>query len=447
MPERAGDRSARRAAHPGRHRCRPDGQPPGRRARVATGEVAAVGSDLEAVPGRHRPRRPTGAWWPPGWSTCTPTCGSRAERSRRPSRPAPGPARSVGTPPWWPCPTPSRPSTRPRPSAACTTWPGRPPPRWRWPGPSPSGRAGERLAPMAELAVARACASSPMTATACSRPALMRRALEYATGLGVTLAQHCEDGHAGRRRGHARGRVVEQARDCPGTPALAEEVMVARDIALGPRRRRPHPLPPPVDRRRRVEHGAGRPEPTGLPVTAEVAPHHFTLTDECVAGYDPVFKVNPPLRPPLGRGRGQGGARSTGRSTPSPPTTPPTPPSSRTSPSTRPLRACSDWRPPSPWPWARPASPSTASSPCSAGSRPPSPGSTPPTGASRGARSCAGAVANICVIDPEATWTVDPARSASRSRNTPYAGRRMRGQVRHTVFRGEPVVIDGEAQR
>jgi dihydroorotase len=58
-----------------------------------------------------------------------------------------------------------------------------------------------------------------------------------------------------------------------------------------------------------------------------------------------------------------------------------------------------------------------------------------------------GTSANLCVIDPRATWVVDPARMASRSRNTPFAGRRLTGRVRHTVYRGEPVVIDGEAQR
>jgi dihydroorotase len=58
-----------------------------------------------------------------------------------------------------------------------------------------------------------------------------------------------------------------------------------------------------------------------------------------------------------------------------------------------------------------------------------------------------GSVANLCVIDPAATWTVDPTALVSRSRNTPYAGRTMTGRVRHTVFRGEPVVVDAEAQR
>jgi dihydroorotase len=51
------------------------------------------------------------------------------------------------------------------------------------------------------------------------------------------------------------------------------------------------------------------------------------------------------------------------------------------------------------------------------------------------------------VIDPAATWVVDPATLASRSRNTPYAGRKLTGQVRHTLLHGEPVVLEGEAQR
>ena len=51
------------------------------------------------------------------------------------------------------------------------------------------------------------------------------------------------------------------------------------------------------------------------------------------------------------------------------------------------------------------------------------------------------------MIDPAAEWTVVPAKLASQSRNTPYAGRTMRGKVRHTVLAGTPVVIDSIAQR
>jgi dihydroorotase len=59
----------------------------------------------------------------------------------------------------------------------------------------------------------------------------------------------------------------------------------------------------------------------------------------------------------------------------------------------------------------------------------------------------AGRPANLTVVDPDLSWEVVPSRLASRSRNTPFAGRRLRGKVRHTVFRGDPVVVDGEAQR
>jgi dihydroorotase len=58
-----------------------------------------------------------------------------------------------------------------------------------------------------------------------------------------------------------------------------------------------------------------------------------------------------------------------------------------------------------------------------------------------------GRPANLCVIDPSATWTVDPAALASRSVNTPYAGMTLTGRVRHTLLSGEPVVVDAEAQR
>ena len=74
-------------------------------------------------------------------------------------------------------------------------------------------------------------------------------------------------------------------------------------------------------------------------------------------------------------------------------------------------------------------------------------GLDPAHGGHQGGPVAPGAAANLCVIDPTATWTVDPTALASRSRNTPYAGRTLTGRVRHTVLAGEPVVIDAEAQR
>src|SRR5207245_10513180 len=58
-----------------------------------------------------------------------------------------------------------------------------------------------------------------------------------------------------------------------------------------------------------------------------------------------------------------------------------------------------------------------------------------------------GRPATLCAVDPDATWVVDARRLASRSRNTPFAGRTLKGRVRHTVLAGEPVVVDGDCLR
>jgi dihydroorotase len=183
-----------------------------------------------------------------------------------------------------------------------------------------------------------------------------------------------------------------------------------------------------------------------LPVTAEVAPHHFSLTDACVAGYDPVFKVNPPLRPQCdvdavkaGLADGTVDAIATDHAPHAPEfkdlpfdLAPPGVLGLQTAlslaiteidlPLTR-ILALLSWQP------AAIA------------------GLDPSNRGGQGGLIIPGAESNLCVIDPTATWTVDPMTLASRSRNTPYAGRTLTGRVRHTVFRGEPVVIDGEAQR
>jgi dihydroorotase len=70
-----------------------------------------------------------------------------------------------------------------------------------------------------------------------------------------------------------------------------------------------------------------------------------------------------------------------------------------------------------------------------------------PAGMAHGGPLTTGAAAHICVFDPEATWTVDAAVQASRSRNTPFAGTTLVGRVRHTVHAGVPVVLDAELQR
>jgi dihydroorotase len=74
-------------------------------------------------------------------------------------------------------------------------------------------------------------------------------------------------------------------------------------------------------------------------------------------------------------------------------------------------------------------------------------GLTPEHGGDQGGPVRPGAAANLCVFDPDERWELDPGALASRSRNTPWAGRALRGKVRHTLFRGEPVVVGGEGRR
>ena len=122
---------------------------------------------------------------------------------------------------------------------------------------------------------------------------MMRRALEYSTALpGAVIAQHAEDaalvGGGAMHEGEWSSRL-----GIPGRPAAAEEVIIARDVILaqltGARLHFLH-----VSTAGSVELVRAA-KARGLPVTAEAAPHHFTLSDECCATFDPMFKVNPPL--------------------------------------------------------------------------------------------------------------------------------------------------------
>ena len=300
------------------------------------------------------------------------------------------------------------------------------------------GREGTQLAPLAEMADLGVRLFTDDGAGV-QDARLMRRALEYASSLGITLAQHCEDAELATG-GHMHEGAWSSRLGIPGIPAEAEELMVMRDIALarltGARVHFLH-----LSTAGSVAMVAAA-KAQGLPVTAEVAPHHFTLTDAEVQGFDTVFKVNPPLRTAgdvaalcAALRDGHIDAIATDHA-----------------PHTRDVKeAPFDQAPPGmlgletalalalteldlpveqvlallSWQPARIA------------------GLAP----DHGGPVVEGAAANLCVLDPAATWVVEPERLASRSRNTPYAGRKLTGKVRHTILRGEPVVIDGEAQR
>ena len=123
--------------------------------------------------------------------------------------------------------------------------------------------------------------------------ALMRRAMEYAYSLDLPVIQHCED------KNLSAGGLMNEGYPStllglPGIPAIAEEIMVARDILIaeytGTRIHFAHVST--AGSVRLIRNAKKR----GLRVTAETAPHYFTLTDESLRDYDTNYKVSPPLR-------------------------------------------------------------------------------------------------------------------------------------------------------
>jgi len=154
------------------------------------------------------------------------------------------------------------------------------------------GRAGEQLAPLGELA-ALGIHLFTDDGVGVQDGGLMRRALDYARGLGVVLAQHCEDRAIGAGGSMHEGDWSSWL-GIPGIPAAAEEAMVARDLALVRLTGAPMHFLHVSCAGSMALLAAAKAE--GLPVTCEVAPHHLALTDAELAGFDSLFKVNPPLR-------------------------------------------------------------------------------------------------------------------------------------------------------
>lgn len=154
------------------------------------------------------------------------------------------------------------------------------------------GGGGKELAEMGEMKAAGVVAVSDD-----GRPVptagMMRRAMEYARGFDLTVVDHCED------RSLCAGGVMHEGRwssilGLRGMPAAAEEIDALRDCALarltGAEVHLAH-----VSTRGALD-AVRRAKEIGLRVTCEVAPHHWALTDEAVANYDQNTKMNPPLR-------------------------------------------------------------------------------------------------------------------------------------------------------
>ena len=300
------------------------------------------------------------------------------------------------------------------------------------------GRAGEQLAPMAEMA-ALGVRFFTDDGTGVQDTRLMRRAMEYASALGVVLAQHCED-DAMAAGGHMHEGEWSSRLGLPGQPAEAEELMVMRDIALarltGARVHFQHlSTDGSVAMVRAAKNG-------GMSVSCEATTHHFTLTHERCRTYDPVFKVNPPLRTDedvaavrAGLADGTIDCIATDHA-----------------PHTSDAKE-------QPFDEAPPGMLGLETALALAlteldleieqvlGLLSWRPAELLGVRDRHGGPITEGNRANLCVFDPDEEWTVDPTTMYSRSRNTPYAGRRLRGRVRHTLLEGEPVFRNGEATR
>ena len=270
----------------------------------------------------------------------------------------------------------------------------------------------------------------------------MRRALEYVKAFDGVIAQHSEEPRLTVGAQLNEG-VVAARLGLPGWPAAAEEAVIARDVLLCGH----------VGSRLHVCHvsTAGSVEllrwakSKGFRVTAEVTPHHLLLTDDLAVGYDPVFKVNPPLRTAedvaavrAGLAEGVIDVVATDHAP----------------------HAVEDKE--TEWAAARPGMLGLETALSVAVETMIRPGlltwrglahrmSELPARIGRldghGRGLAEGNPANLVLIDPAATWVVDPTESASRSRNNPYAGRELPARVVATFLRGTPTVLDGKATR
>ncbi|GAA1657322.1 dihydroorotase [Catellatospora bangladeshensis] len=301
------------------------------------------------------------------------------------------------------------------------------------------GLAGERLAELGAMADSAARVRIFSDDGFCvADPRLMRRALEYVKAFDGVIAQHAEEPRLTQGAQMHEGDVSAKL-GLTGWPAVAEESIIARDVLLAEH----------VGARLHVCHvsTAGSVDiiraakARGVRVTAEVTPHHLLLTHEKAESYDPVYKVNPPLRTntdvqALREGLRDGTIDIV---------------ATDHAPHAAEDKECE-------WAHARPGM---------LGLETALPIVLDVLGeqwdliAERMSRApariagldghgndlVAGAPANLTLIDPTTRWTVEPTGLASLSHNTPYAGMTVPGRIVATFLRGVPTVLDGKVQK
>ncbi|GAA1804296.1 dihydroorotase [Nesterenkonia flava] len=307
------------------------------------------------------------------------------------------------------------------------------------------GLAGEQLAELGAMAESSAKVRMFSDDGMCvHNPVLMRRALEYVKNVDGFVAQHAQDpaltGWDTENPAQMNEGEVSSVLGLPGWPAVAEEAIIARDVLLaqhvGSRLHICH-----VSTKGSVEIIRWAKE-RGIAVTAEVTPHHLLLTDELVRSYDPVYKVNPPLRTAedveaLREGLADGTIDVIGTDHAPHPTQ---------------AKECE---------WVHAAMGMTGLETA----LPVVQHAMVETGliswrrfaevtserpaqiyghAHHGRPLAAQEPANLILVDPHAARRVDPEQHATKGRNSPFRGLELPGQVRATFLSGHPVVLDGE---
>jgi dihydroorotase len=302
------------------------------------------------------------------------------------------------------------------------------------------GLAGERLAELGAMAESAARVRVFSDDGHCvSDPVVMRRALEYVKAFDGVIAQHAQEPRL-TENAQMNESELSSRLGLTGWPSVAEEAIIARDVLLAAH----------VKSRLHICHvsTAGsvaiirQAKQAGINVTAEVTPHHLFLTEQLATSYDPVFKVNPPLRTQtdvdaLRRGLADGtiDAVATDHAP----------------------HALEDKE--TEWNAALPGMLGLETSLSVTVAAMLDTGlldwaglvdrmSTRPAQIGRltdhGHALEPGAPANVILVDADARWTVEPSLLASRSRNTPYAGFELPARVVATFLHGRPTVIDGK---
>ena len=271
-------------------------------------------------------------------------------------------------------------------------------------------------------------------------PAIMRRALEYVKTFDGVIAQHAQEPRLTEGAQMNEGKVSADL-GLTGWPAVAEEAIIARDVLLAEH----------LNSRLHICHLSTKgsvevvrwAKSRGVQVTAEVTPHHLILTDEKARTYDPIFKVNPPLRTEedvlaLRQAVADGIIDVIGTDhAPHPAESKECEWACAANGMTGLEQALSIIQMPLVEPghitWADVAR-IMSETPAKIGS----------LDAEQGRPLAEGEPANIVLVDPKATRVIKPEEQATKGKNNPYCGMEVPGAVRATFYAGHPTVLNGE---